>query len=158
MGVTFPLVVIAYDLYSGKKVTFRSIVEKAPFFLLSALSVAIALGYLFPFSVTPAPLPLWDRFDNVIQSFFFYLSHFLLPINLIPFYEGTWSRASTLDFALGIALIALMTVGCFLSPRIRKDLYFGLGFFLITVSIVLQFFLLDPGPFRLITSIFPAWV
>jgi hypothetical protein len=96
MAVTLPLVMLLLDIYPLQRIAFsegahrtlRLLLEKIPFFLLSAVSIILTVmaqhaGGAFK---TLERIPLHSRLLNALHSVFFYLTKMLWPVKLVPFY------------------------------------------------------------------------
>lgn len=142
MAVSLPVVLLLLDYFRGRK--FNKIVwlEKIPFLLLSLLFGIIAI-IAQGSTEAVADHTRFSFFHRIVFascSFLSYLGKLLLPVNLSAFYpypvrSGDLIPGSMyLCLVIIIALIAVM----FYSFRRSGNLFFGLGFFTVTIFLVLQ--------------------
>ncbi len=142
MAVSLPVVLLLTDYFMGRKINRKTLLEKAPFFLL-----AIALGVVAIAAqksaeviqdITVFTLP--QRIVFACYGFITYLSKLLLPLNLSAFYpypvrngvEIPIQYYTYILFFLGLAATI------FFSLRFSKKIIFGMGFFAVTIFLVLQ--------------------
>lgn len=122
--VTLPLVLLALDLWplgrlsppsaAGWWRTHRGVLlEKLPFFLLSAVIAVVTIKMQVASNAFSLPLPLADRLGNAVVSVARYLGNFFWPVDLAFFYEhpGAWpAMVIAAALALLLALTALAWV------------------------------------------------
>jgi len=140
-------VVVLMDYYLKRKFDLKTIFEKVPYFLL-ALAFGIitiwsqkSFGALSALSDFHYVFSLFDRIFLVSYAVMFYLVKTVAPFYLCAIYYYPQKSGDMLPMLyylapLGLALIAFMI---FWFKKIRKELIFGLAFFLITIALVLQF-------------------
>lgn len=139
--------------------TPRRILFLLPFLLVSVLAGMLAyriqdgknfLGILetgkgLPDVVNSAgPFSLWEKFRNGSYAFTAYLVKFFFPFRLSAFYPYPGSAefsSSFFSFLLKIspAAFAAIIAAVVLSMRKTRLYAFGIGFFLVTIILVLQF-------------------
>lgn len=127
MAVTLPVVLLLLDWYPLYRMEQRKditvlILEKLPFFLLSAMvSVVTVMSQkvnagLMPLNVTP----LFSRLLLAMKSLMLYLFHTIAPSNLLPLYSYP-KNISLLkpEYAFALALVAVLSILCimFISRR-----------------------------------------
>lgn len=157
-AVTFPIVLLLIDYYYSRKFNLKNILEKSPIFI-----VMIIIGYL---QISPQFLYkynieyisdykvdqyvnyfnyiLIDKFFFLSNSLVFYLKGFFAPYNLCLIHPFPMKVSGYLPFIyyassfIIIVLIALFIL--FLKKRtlFKKDIVFGILFFIITISLVLH--------------------
>ncbi|MFC1855948.1 tetratricopeptide repeat protein [Thermodesulfobacteriota bacterium] len=141
MAITFPLILVLYDYYK-EKLTKERLVEKIPFFVLAAIITIITLLTQQSDQAIDA-----ERVSNVARNFIFafysvgfYIGKLILPRNLCAFYEypDAFSINSTEGF---IAIFVIVALGAYLInfKRIKKEVHFGMLFFLISLIPILRF-------------------
>ncbi len=161
MLMTFPVVIMVYDVYSGRKLSLKGILEKIPFLGLSVLLGLELVGFThmtlqptvqaaIQTALTDEYLKISDsmRVTNIVHGLVFYFSNFFYPRWLLVFYEGPFATVGRLEYGVVAAFLGFFFVVYYNFKKIRRDLLFGLAFFLITISIVLQFVPLGPGTFQ----------
>lgn len=121
MAVTLPVVMILMDAYSSPSpLTIRWLVKKAlakSHLFIAALAIGLlTLNTQSMAMPSTASLPLELRALNAIDNTWFYLSHYLLPTSLSPFYpypssaEFMWSIQFWMPGALFISSTLLTTI------------------------------------------------
>ncbi len=120
MAVTFPAILLLMDVYplkrtplihSSQQVSYKILaIEKIPFFVLTLFSIiftilAQAHGGAF---TTLDNLGMQSRLLNAFNSLIFYLSKFLFPVGLSPFYPFS----SQGDYLIPILACFLITFIC----------------------------------------------
>jgi protein O-mannosyl-transferase len=108
--MTFPLLLMILDAYSGRRISRRSLAEKVPFLGLGLAGAVVALAV-----VHTSPLTSWEhygllsRLGMVLFNLAFYVSRTLLPMDLSPMYElpVTVSLLAPPFLLSGIATVAL---------------------------------------------------
>ena len=118
-----------------KSDTGRIILEKAPFFVLSALSLFITMVSVVHqhMVVNQAIVPVYLRIYNLIVSIIHYLRMMAWPVELSIFYPFPRTIVLT-DLALALSLVAFITVAAFMTRRKRPWLITGWCWFLIALS------------------------
>jgi protein O-mannosyl-transferase len=140
MAVTLPLVLLLIDYFRDRKISYATIVEKIPFFILSILSGFFTLfaqklsensnqAFSFPKSIFVA-----------CYGLVFYLHKTLLPIKLAALYRypadgNLFVHIEYLIAPLVLLLIVLLVV---LSTRYTKKAAWGGMFYLATLLPVIQ--------------------
>ncbi len=141
-----PLLVLI-DFYLKRKFDKRLIAEKVPYFML-ALAFGIInifsqrkFGALNALSDFHYVFSIFDRIFLISYAFMFYIVKAIAPFNLCAIYYYPAKSGDFLPWIyyaapLGIAFIAFLI---FFLKKIRRELIFGFGFFLISIVLVLQF-------------------
>lgn len=129
-----------------RKFAERVWIEKVPFFLLSGMTGALT----FYSQGTTSALDggqifgTLDKFFFGSFSFVVYIYKFFVPINMASFHpypiekNGDFSLAINYMAPLVVALVLALGVYSFFKSK-RKILAWSIGFFLITIGLVLQF-------------------
>ena len=144
MAVVFPLVLLLIDFWEGKDLKDKSLwVEKIPFFLISIIFGILAIkvqsegGAVGSFET----FALHHRFMFAGYGFLMYLYKFIVPVGLSTYYpypnldEGGFLPAF---YYIAPLITALLLVAAFVLRNRFKWLFFGIGFYLVTVILVLQ--------------------
>ncbi|MBI4646257.1 MAG: tetratricopeptide repeat protein [Bacteroidia bacterium] len=142
LAVTIPLVLLLFDFYVSRKFSIRLVLEKIPFLLLSllggflAMASAKAIGSMYP-SMTYFSL---EKLLMVTFSIFFYISIFFLPLNQSAVHYEPRNLEGHLPIVYYVApfVLVAITVFVFISKKFRKDLIFGLLFYIITIALVIR--------------------
>ncbi|MDO8648651.1 MAG: tetratricopeptide repeat protein [Candidatus Peregrinibacteria bacterium] len=117
-AITLPVLLLVIDWYEGRRISMRSILEKWPYFGLSAIFGIVAL---FGKSHTVSVLSIFDILLLAIRSTVFYLSKFFAPFNLSAIYPAPTDLTLTSGaqlLAIGI-LIVFLGITVALRHRIR---------------------------------------
>lgn len=134
-----PAVLILIDFYMLKKISWRTFFFKTHFFILGLIFIILAL---FSQKIEPihTQFGVFDRILLVFYSVGFYLWEALFPFRLsaIHFYPEKTGGMLPLIYYLVPFLILALVWGVFKSGKFRRELIFGLSFYLITIAMVLQ--------------------
>lgn len=142
MAVSLPVLLVLTDYFKDRKMTVKTWIEKIPFFLLAIIFGIVAVSAqesseaILDISIYSIP----QRIVFACYGFITYLWKSLLPLNQSAFYPYPIKSGESLSIQLYIyplLLLALMTF-VFYSRRFTKKIVFGLGFFTITIFLVLQ--------------------
>jgi tetratricopeptide (TPR) repeat protein len=144
MLVTLPCVLLLLDfwplqrlrLFSDQKIQFKTavplLVEKAPFFVLSAIACAVTMSAQTG-AVAPAGLPLASRAANAVLSYFRYLEKVVWPTKLAIFYPHPATVRPDLSewitWEVGLALLVLVVVTVASVRSLRSRPYLAVGWF-----------------------------
>ncbi len=142
-AVTLPVLLIVFDLYKGRKINFKSLLEKIPFLLLS-----VGAGIITLFQTADILKELSLSYNIIEKTFLisytfaFYIAKLFVPFNLSVMYyypamqNGMfpWQYYAALPFVL-IAFWAILR-----PKKNRREVIFGLSFFLITILMMVQIF------------------
>ena len=149
IAVNLPLVLLCLDYLAGRKFSARIITEKVPFVVISIFiglvamkSQSVAITSSFPFV---------NKVLHATYGFPVYIAKSVFPINLSAFYpypyplvNYTWV-GSSIPSILYVTLIASIIIVAgivrlyFVKSDITKHLLFGIGFYVVTILLVLQF-------------------
>ena len=137
-AVTLPLILLLIDYYLCEKFTFKQILNKIPFFILS-LATGLAGIYILMNKGeldTGTAVPIIQRIFIGTFSLCAYLVKSVFPYQLSAIYPYP-EKLSVLYYA---SPVLLMIIGLLIykSGRYRKDLVFGSLFFLLNVVFLLQ--------------------
>lgn len=144
MAVSFPFVMLLLDYYFGRRLTRNVWLEKVPFFLLSVIfgMVTIKAAQSFGHIETlTQDYQFYDRLFLVSGSLLFYLWKMILPVKLSTIYTFPELVNGLLPwiYYFGVVVIAAIIVWIWKSGKLKRDLIFGFGFFLVTIGPVLPF-------------------
>lgn len=142
MAVSLPVVLLLTDYFKGRKLNAKAWLEKAPFFALSIIFGIVAIiaqksgGAIQDLEV----YPLVQRIAFACYGFITYLLKFVVPYELCTYYPYPLKSVAGIPgwyYIYPIVLLALIAF-VFYSLRFSKKFFFGIGFFTITVFLVLQ--------------------
>lgn len=141
MAVSLAGVIILIDFYQNKKFDKKTIVEKIPFIVIAVFFGLLAVK-MQGSSVQPdIPYTASERFRIVAYTVIAYFQKLLAPVNLCGFYpypskpENNTIASYFWFFPVAVAAITALAV---YSLKYTKVIFFSLGFFLITIILVLQ--------------------
>jgi hypothetical protein len=150
MSVTLPLILILFDYYQDNKLSMATVIEKAPYFMLSAAASVVTI--MVQRAVGAMQLEKTTFFfKNILYSFYrvgFYIKKLLLPIKLSSYYTPVHLSFSytSMEFIAIILAIVVIIVYLVNFKRINKEFNFGVFFFLVSLIPILKIVHLE-GPF-----------
>lgn len=148
MAVSFVPVMFLIDYLQTRKFTIKTILEKLPFILL-----ALLIGYyavvvqskeaMNEFSTFTLP----QRFMFASYGFMMYISKLFVPYHLSAFYPypnvNDLGNIPTIFYIAPMVVIAIIGLPILLLWKFKRELLpvfiFGMGFFIVTIVLVLQF-------------------
>lgn len=142
-AVTLPVLFIAFDLYRGRQISGRSIVEKSP---LLALSIVFGVLNIMAQKAGGSLNDLMVSYGFINGVFLFtsglsfYLLWFAAPVSLCAMHYFPEVAAGMLPWQYYASLPFLVAVVWLLFKRytLQKEVLFGSAFFIITISVMLQ--------------------
>ncbi len=141
VAVSLPIVFFTIDYFLERKFTFKVIFEKIPFLILSVIFgiIAIKAQQAEKAINNSIPTSIINKILNVSYGLDLYLWKLIAPINLSCFYgyRSLNNASSQVLLYLAPVIIFIISIAVY-KIRYRKDILFGLGFFLITITLVLQ--------------------
>ncbi len=142
MAASLPVVLLLTDYFTGKKINGKTLLEKLPFFLLSVVFGVVAIWAQQSEGATEAvDYPLFQRLVFASYGFISYLFKLVLPLNLSAYYPYPVKSDESLPviYYLYPAILVGLIIAVYYSAKHTRKIFFGLGFFAITVFLVLQF-------------------
>jgi len=142
MAASLPLLLVLTDYFKGRNINLKTLTEKIPFFLLALIFGIIAIfaqqhsSSILDLSVFTYP----QRIVFACYGFITYLYKLILPIQLSAYYPYPIKSGGTVPFLFYIHVILFFALITFViySLRKTKKVFFGLGFFAVTVFLVVQ--------------------
>ncbi len=141
MAVSLAGVVVLVDFFQNRKFDKKTIIEKIPFFAIAVFFGLLAVK-MQGNSVQPViPYTPSERFRIVTYTVIAYFQKLLAPVNLCGFYpypskpENNTIASYFWFFPTGVIVIAALAI---YSLKYTKVIFFSLGFFLVTILLVLQ--------------------
>lgn len=142
-AVVFPIVLIAYDFIIKEKALLKASLNKLPFLIVSIGLGIITIvsresaGHLSDLSIS---FSWFDRIFLICHSILFYPVKFIAPINLSAFYAYPELSNGNLPALYYLSPLAILLIGVLLWRfRPNKVMLFGMVFYAIGISLVLQF-------------------
>ena len=154
MAVSLPIILLLIDYWQGREwLSVKNLIEKASFFVIALLfgliSVNVQAGGDFYGLLTMEQKhqalsnPAFSGLERIAYPMFGYLKYHLMAIlpfglsNLHPYPVSV--SAMNPKYFLGIAFFIASIAVMVWSYRRKKNIFFGWGFFLVTIFLVLQF-------------------
>jgi len=142
-AVCLPLVLVLMDYYHHKKLTWKILIPKIPFFLLAlffgilAVSSQRSVGAIY--DLTPL-FSIIERVFLVSYSTVYYIFKVFAPFNLstLHFYPVKSGGMLPIEYYLALPALLLLIWGVFKSGSFKHELIFGLLFYFVTIAMVLQ--------------------
>jgi len=148
-AVTLPVLLVAIDIYKGRKVNAKSLAEKIPFFILS---IVFGIVNIFAQRSGGPIVNLLSSYGVANGIFLFpsmlasYLIRSVAPFHLAAIHYLPnqfehilpWAYYASLPFIVFIAWLVVSRNPFRIKNVMRKELIFGLSFFLIAISVMLQ--------------------
>jgi Tfp pilus assembly protein PilF len=141
MAASLPVVMLLTDYFLGRKFNAKTIFEKVPFFILAFVFGAIAVTAQKTAGATDMVVfPFVDRIVFASYGFIAYLVKLVLPINLSAYYPYPVKPGEALPFLYyaHVLFMLILIALVFYSLRYNRKIFFGVGFFAITIFLVLQ--------------------
>jgi protein O-mannosyl-transferase len=150
-AVTLPLVLILLDYYFGKKINLKTLIDKIPFFLFSAVYgiLTIIMSEKLPdlISNTMIQYSLFNRIFILMYSVSFYIIYLLAPVKLSAIHPSPQIINGFLPFKYYISPVIIIAFIYLLQKMIKRKtsdkqlfnraIIFGTLFFLSTISVTL---------------------
>ena len=144
-AITFPLIILLFDFYTNRKFTFKSGLEKIPFFVVSFIFGVLTIQS----QKEGAAISAWDtmqvhyRIMFASYGFITYILKFLIPFQLSAFYPypvkfPIQESLPFIYYAAPFIVIGLFYVAYKLL-KYSKNVAFGLLFYFLNIALVLQF-------------------
>jgi protein O-mannosyl-transferase len=142
MAVSLTLALFVVDYYLGRKSTRQLFLEKVPFLFLSlsfgiiAISAQKILGAIH----TVVVFPFFQRLVFSCYGFIIYIFKIFFPFHLYPYcpYPIKTGEAMPVVYYIYPLLVLLLLGVVFFSLRKTRKIGFGIGFFTVTILLVLQ--------------------
>lgn len=146
IAVSFPLFLVAFDWYRGRKLLSKKVIlEKIPFFALSLAIGLLGIYFTQTGNDTSTPYIAWAfRPFIVSDAVLMYLWKFIAPFNLMNYYYYPDVSAGALPtrFYVSTGILLLLIAGAIFwiakAKQHKRDLILGIIFFVIPTMFVLQ--------------------
>lgn len=140
-AVTLPVVLLVFDWYFRRSISWNIVIEKIPFFIVSIIFGVLAIHSQDTAIQNLKPmLNFFERVLIVCWAFCLYVFKLLFPVNLSAFYPYPLKFNNLLPWYYYISpfIVLLLASAVIFSLRYGRQIFFGFAFFLITISLVLQ--------------------
>ena len=142
-AVSFPVLLLLIDYFYNRSFSVKTIAEKIPFF---AFAVGFGVAALYSQSAMGAIQDIspgfsyFDRFFLANYTTISYIFKFFIPYKLCCLhpYPIKVNGMLPMEYYFTPIVVTLIVLGVYKSTKFKKDLIFGLLFFLIPISLVLQ--------------------
>jgi len=143
MAVSLPIVFFLIDWYKKRKYRIRLVIEKIPFLILSIVFGIIVINSQQSSGLLEDTLASFTFFDRVLLSSYsavIYIFKVFVPFNTLFMtdYPNRIDGHLPIYFYIAPIFIGLISVLIYKVRIFRRELVFGLFFYLITISLVLQ--------------------
>jgi tetratricopeptide (TPR) repeat protein len=142
MAASLPVLLICIDFFRRRKFSVAVVVEKLPFFALAVWLGIVAIYAQQSESALhaesyPFPQPLFFAASGILS----YIFNWLLPLQLTAYYPYPVKPGESIPFIYYVYLFMVLaaTGGILYSLRRTRKIFFGFGFFAITIFLVLKF-------------------
>lgn len=139
MAITMPFILLLCDYYYGKKIDLSAIKEKIPFFILSFVFAVITIYSQRIATDTNLDMETYNIVERIIiisKAILLYIFKVFIPINLSAIHPYP-NNLNFSDYFYPAFLLLLLLLILKIKQN-KKDLIFGILFFIITISLVLQ--------------------
>lgn len=139
-AVTFPIVLLIIDYYQDRKLSFKTIIEKVPFFALSILFgiINIKAQQSIDFIQSMQEYSIFERISMVSYSILFYPLKSLLPLEQsAKYFYPLHGQLEWIYFAAPFALMAVVAAIFFLGRK-NKLLIFSSLFYLVNILLIVK--------------------
>ena len=139
MLVTLPVVLLLMDwwplqrFHNARNTIFRTVIEKIPFFLLSACSSIITYMVHQSFGEVFEGYTLWAKITRACVSYVVYLHKMIWPTKLAVIYPFSLYPPSTLQVMISAGILLLVTGGAIWLRRKCPYLIAGWLWFMVTL-------------------------
>jgi protein O-mannosyl-transferase len=142
-AVTLPILMIVIDVYKGRKIEAKQLMEKLPFLLLAVLFGVLAImsqragGAINDISATYGTINRLFLFTSGIA---FYFINLFAPLHLsaLHYFPNVDNGMLPLQYYASLPLLILMFWLVIRKSTLKKELVFGTVSFLVSVSVMLQ--------------------
>jgi tetratricopeptide (TPR) repeat protein len=143
-GVVLPLTLFLIDYLKGRGWSWRLLLDKIPFFLISGAIGWVTLLFRDDM-VNPHHYNWLDRVVLICAALVGYLIRLLWPVDLALAYEYPPKDGGHLPWYLYLAPLVLIAVGYGLwrLKEHRREVLFGFGFFLVNILLAQTVWLID---------------
>lgn len=146
MAVTLPVVLLLLDVFEKRAFSVRSALEKVPFLVVSVIFGLLTLEVQssIPGLVDVTSFSLPQRMLFAGYGITEYIVRLFVPLKLSAFYPypstgaEPWAIAYVYSGMAVLLVCAVMVISRKRQSELTSTLFFGMGFFVVTISIVLQ--------------------
>ncbi|NTW32144.1 MAG: tetratricopeptide repeat protein [Bacteroidetes bacterium] len=142
-AICLPFVLVLMDFYYYNKFTWKHFTSKIPFFALALVFGIIAVFSQRSVAAIQDITPVFSIFDRVFMVSYttvYYLLMSFIPFNLsvLHYYPVKSGGFLPYEYYFALPVLLLIIWGVLKSRTFKKELIFGLLFYLVTIVLVLQ--------------------
>lgn len=142
-AMTLPVLLIAVDVYKGRGVTTRTLMEKIPLFILSVLFGILAILSQKAGGALSSLLTSYRIINSVVlftSGLSFYIIWLIVPFSLsaMHYFPEVHGGLLPWQYYLSLPFIAAVVMFIVKTRRYKRDILFGFAFFFIVLSVMLQ--------------------
>jgi tetratricopeptide (TPR) repeat protein len=139
VAVILPVVLLLIDYIKDRKITLKILLEKSPFLILSLVAgiLSLLLKNQAGAVANSDMLSFHQRIIFAAYGFINYLLKLIFPLHLSAFYPYPVSNIPIQYYAYVVSAIGIVAYAIY-SVRFSKKIFFGIGFFAVTVFLMLQ--------------------
>ena len=140
-AVIFPVVLFCIDLLRKRKLNFKLLLEKIPFFILA---LAGGIGSLMAQRAAEATGTISFGFTWTMLFGFYgimmYIIKMILPVGLAPFYSfPAINQSLPVEYYAGPIFFIALAILFYYSLKKNRAIAFGISFYVVNLLLVLQF-------------------
>ena len=142
-SVTLPVVMLLMDYYMKRKWDKKLIIEKIPFILISMIFGVVAIFSQHSAGAIQDINPLYKWFERPLLASYSTMTYILklfVPIDLTAMYPypDRLHGFLPIEYYIAPAVVITVAVLVYISRKFNRDVIFGISFFVVTISLVLQ--------------------
>ncbi len=144
-AIIFPVALFAIDFFRKRKFNSGLIIEKIPFFVLSAAMVWLTLHGQENAGATEKSgmYSMGSRFFFPFYGYMMYFIRMIIPINLAAFYPfPPINKSLPAEYLIAPVFFIATVILAFVYRKKFPVVAFGFGFYFITLILVLQFYII----------------
>ena len=141
-AITLPALLLVIDYYTGRKFSWKLIIEKIPFFILSSFFGLLAIkASLEVNAVNTSQTSILMNILNGCYSFLTYIFRMFIPANLCAVHPYLYNKPADVPFWFYFLplVMAGLVAGAIYSANKTKEYLFGFLFYTVTISVMLKF-------------------
>ncbi|NTW33921.1 MAG: tetratricopeptide repeat protein [Bacteroidetes bacterium] len=142
-AVTLPVIIFAIDIYKGRKINTKLVLEKIPFFLLSLIFGIVTLLSQATMGAIYNSMQSYGFINKIFlftSAVSFYIIKMIAPFNLsaMHYFPNLNNGALPWQYYASLPFLLIVTWLLLRITSFRKEIIFGTIFFLIAISVMLQ--------------------
>jgi protein O-mannosyl-transferase len=143
LAASLPVVLLLTDYFKGRKINIKTLLEKMPFFLLAIVfGIVAVLAQKSEGATDVIDFTFTQHILFACYGFISYLFKLIFPLHLCAYYPYPIKSGENipLQYYTYLILVISLVASVFYSLRYTKKILFGIGFFSLTIFLVLQLF------------------